>query len=122
MDNLDKFDSKADEGILGYSLHRHEYSAYNRRTILVEESMHIAFDETDQNMQENPKIGANDEVPNIQQVDNSLSNKPEEPSKLPEIQSMNREINQLNPELVEILSILDCQQNGEFLKICHWTM
>jgi len=56
--------------------------------MLVEETMHIAFDETVQNMQENPKIGVDDEVPNIQQVDNNLSNKPEESSKLPEIQSI----------------------------------
>jgi len=46
-DNLGKFDSKADEGIfLGYSLHGHAYRAYNKRTMLVEEFMHIAFDET----------------------------------------------------------------------------
>jgi len=45
--NLGKFDSKVDEGIfLGYSLHGHVYRSYNRRTMLVEESMHIAFDET----------------------------------------------------------------------------
>jgi len=44
-DNLGKFDSKADEGIsLGYSFHGHSYRAYNKRTMLVEESMHIAFD------------------------------------------------------------------------------
>jgi len=48
---LGKFDSKSDEGIfLGYSLHGHAYRAFNKRTMLVEESMHIAFDETNQNM------------------------------------------------------------------------
>jgi len=61
---MGKFDSKVDEGIfLGYSLHGHAYRAYNRRIMLVEESMHIAFDETYQNMQESVKTGANDEVP-----------------------------------------------------------
>ena len=82
-DNLGKFNPKADEGIfLGYSLHGHAYRAYNRRTILVEESMHIAFDETNQNMYESTKIGANDEVPTGQQVDTVLEKKTEEASKL----------------------------------------
>jgi len=65
-DNLGKFDSKTDEGIfLGYSIHGHTYRVYNKRTMLVEESMHIAFDETNQNMQENSNIGEDDEFPNI---------------------------------------------------------
>jgi len=75
-DNLGKFDSKANEGIfLGYSLHGHAYRAFNKRTMLVEESMHIAFDETNQNMQKNSKTSADDEFPNIQQVDTGLENK-----------------------------------------------
>ena len=50
-DNMGKFDSKVDEGIfLGYSLHGYAYRAYNKRTMQVKESMHIAFDETNQNM------------------------------------------------------------------------
>jgi len=85
-DNLGKFDSKAEEGIfLGYSLHGHAYRRYNRRTMLVEESMHIALDETNQNMQESPKTGTDDEV-SIEQVDTGLKNNLEEISKLPKIQ------------------------------------
>jgi len=38
-------------------------------------------------MQENSKIGADDEIPNIQQVDTGLENKTEEISKPPEILS-----------------------------------
>ena len=69
-DNLGEFDSKANEGIfLGYSLHGHTYRAYNRRTMLVEESIHIVFGETNQNMQESIKTNADDEVPTGQQVD-----------------------------------------------------
>ena len=86
---MGKFDSKTDEDIfLGYALHGHAYRAYNRRTMLVEESMHIAFDETNQNMQESPKSSADDEVPNVQQVDTGLNNKTEEASKLQEFQSI----------------------------------
>jgi len=45
-DNLSKFDSKADEDIfLGYSSHSHAYRAYNKRTMLIEETVHITFDE-----------------------------------------------------------------------------
>ena len=88
-DNLGKFDSKVDEGIfLGYSLHEHAYRAYNRRTMVVEESMHIGFDETEQNMMGSPEIGADDEVPTEQQVDTGLKNKLEEVSKVPKIQSI----------------------------------
>jgi len=87
-DILGKFDSKYDEGIfLGYSLHGHAYRAFNKRTMLVEESMYIAFDETNQNMQEKSKTGADDEFPNIQQADTGLENKLEDTSKLPEVQS-----------------------------------
>jgi len=48
--------------------------------------MHIAFDETNQNMQKNSKTGANDDIPNIQQVDTGLENKTEEICEPPEIQ------------------------------------
>jgi len=54
--------------------------------------MHIAFDETNQNIQESPKTGANDEVPNGQQVNIGLENKLEEASKLPEIQPIEQGI------------------------------
>jgi len=88
-DNLGKFDSKANEGIfLGYSLHGHAYRAYNRRIMLVEESMHIGFNETKWNMQESPKTDADDKVSTEQQVDTGLKNKSEEVSKLPKIQSI----------------------------------
>ena len=44
--NIGKFDSKADEGIfLGYSLTSKAYRVYNKRTLTIEESIHVAFDE-----------------------------------------------------------------------------
>ncbi|PKA54068.1 Retrovirus-related Pol polyprotein from transposon TNT 1-94 [Apostasia shenzhenica] len=46
-DNLGKFDPKADEAIfLGYSLTSKAYRVYNTRTMLVEESIHVQFDES----------------------------------------------------------------------------
>ena len=46
-DNLENFDSKVDEGIfLGYSTFNKAYRVSNKRTLVVEESMHIVFDES----------------------------------------------------------------------------
>ena len=46
-DNLEKFDSKADDAIfLGYSLHSKAYRVFNKRTLTVEESIHVVFIET----------------------------------------------------------------------------
>jgi len=53
-DNLGKFDSKADEAIfLGYSLRTKSYRVFNRRTLHVEESVHVTFDEF-LDLKENP--------------------------------------------------------------------
>ena len=46
-DNLGKFDSKSDVGIfLGYSINSKAYRVFNKRTLVVEESMHVTFDES----------------------------------------------------------------------------
>jgi len=46
-DNLGKFDAKSDEGIfLGYSLHNKTFRIYNKRTMIIEESIHVAFSES----------------------------------------------------------------------------
>ena len=43
-DNLENFNSKADERIfLGYSTSRKAYRVFNKRTLVVEESMHVFF-------------------------------------------------------------------------------
>jgi len=46
-DALGKFDPRSDEAIfLGYSSHSKAYKVFNKRTLCVEESMHVLFDET----------------------------------------------------------------------------
>src|SRR4051812_39733909 len=46
-DNLGKFDPKADEGIfLGYSQSSKAYRIYKKRILIVEESVHVSFDES----------------------------------------------------------------------------
>ena len=47
-ENLGKFDEKADHGIfIGYSFNSHAYRVYNKRLMIVEESVHVVFDEVD---------------------------------------------------------------------------
>ena len=46
-DNLKKFDAKSDKGIfLGYSASSKIYKIFNKHTLVVEESIHIIFDKT----------------------------------------------------------------------------
>ena len=46
-DNLGKFDAKTDERIfLGYATSSKSYRVFNKRSLVVEESMHIVFYET----------------------------------------------------------------------------
>ena len=45
-DNLEKFDAKSDEGIfLGYSTSSRAYRVFNKWTLVVEESVHVVFEE-----------------------------------------------------------------------------
>ena len=45
-DNLENFDAKSDEAIfLGYSTNSKAYRVFNKRTLTVEESFHITFNE-----------------------------------------------------------------------------
>jgi hypothetical protein len=46
-DKLGKLATKADDGIfLGYSSNSKAYKVYNKRTLVVEESIHVDFDKT----------------------------------------------------------------------------
>ena len=50
-DQLAKFDAKSDEGIfLGYFDHSRAYRIFNKRTLVVKESIHIIFRETNQTL------------------------------------------------------------------------
>jgi len=47
IDALGKFDPRSDEAIfLGYSSHSKAYKVFNKRTVCVEESVHVLFDES----------------------------------------------------------------------------
>jgi len=64
-DNIGKFDAKADEGIfISYSSYSHAYRVYNKRTMIVEESVHVVFDETNLDLRHVFKNRAEDEENN----------------------------------------------------------
>ena len=53
-DSLGKFDARADEAILlSYSLHSKAYRVFTKRTLTVEESVHVVCDETNSYVQDN---------------------------------------------------------------------
>ena len=55
-ENFRKFDAKLDEGIfLGYSASSKAFRIFNKRTLVVEESIHVAFDESSQHKDKNIK-------------------------------------------------------------------
>ena len=61
-EQLGKFNVKADEGVfLGYVIQSHAYKVCNKRLMTVEESMHVVFDKTNPNLQDQVSKNADDE-------------------------------------------------------------
>ncbi len=80
-DKLGKFYPKSDEAIfLGYSSTSKAYRVYNKRTLLVEESIHVKFVEIDE---EEPNLGEDDILEIIQNIDKTHINEIEFKSKNP---------------------------------------
>ena len=86
-DNLGKFYSKADEGIfLGYSTSSKAYRVFNKRTLVVEESMHVIFDESNSLDPRKAVCSVDNDVgdlleANAQEVSSSKSLELKDPSK-----------------------------------------
>ncbi|KAH9697591.1 Integrase catalytic domain-containing protein [Citrus sinensis] len=77
-DNLGKFDPKSDVDIfLGYSNSSKAYRVYNKRTIIVEESMHVTFDESNPSSTE--KVVVDDNAEEQQQEEESNDNQEDAP-------------------------------------------
>ncbi|XP_061336494.1 uncharacterized protein LOC133283631 [Gastrolobium bilobum] len=88
LKNLGKFDSKADEGIfLGYSLTSRAYRIYNKRTMVIEESIHVVFNETNNALPR--KEPCDDEV--IESMENINLNDKEESERQKEKEANNEE-------------------------------
>jgi len=65
-ENLGKFDEKADNGIfIGYPSNSHAYRVYNKRLMIVEESVHVVFDEVDQKVLNPSQINTEGDEKNI---------------------------------------------------------
>ncbi|KAH9670880.1 hypothetical protein KPL70_017145 [Citrus sinensis] len=78
IDNLGKFDPKSNVGIfLSYSNSSKAYRVYNKRTLVVEESMHVTFDETNPSSTE--KVVVDDNTEEEQQEEASNDNQEEAP-------------------------------------------
>jgi len=61
-ESLGKFDAKADECVfLGYASQSHAYRVYNKGLMIVEESMHVVFDETNPKLQDQVPKNADEE-------------------------------------------------------------
>jgi len=61
-EQLGKFDAKANKGIFPcYDTHNHAYRVYNKRLMIVQESMHVIFDETNRKLQDQVYKNADDE-------------------------------------------------------------
>ena len=56
-DNLGKFDAKSNvEIFIGYSSSRKAYKVFNKKTMVVEESIHLVFDESNDSLQRRDSI------------------------------------------------------------------
>ncbi|KAH9673511.1 Integrase catalytic domain-containing protein [Citrus sinensis] len=76
-DNLGKFDPKSDVGIfLGYSNSSKAYRVYNKRTLVVEESMHVTFDESNPSSTE--KVVVDDDAGEEEQEEEASNDKQED--------------------------------------------
>ncbi|KAH9697997.1 hypothetical protein KPL71_023833 [Citrus sinensis] len=77
-DNLGKFDPKSDVAIfLGYSNSSKAYRVYNKRTLVVEKSMHVTFDESNPSSTE--KVVVDDNAEEEQQEEASNDNQEDAP-------------------------------------------
>jgi hypothetical protein len=93
-DNLGKFDAKSDEGIfLGYSSNSKAYRVFNKRTMVVDESMHVVFYETNlfhikNNCDDEPisldnKASSSNEVDSSEKVKDQVDEPKDEEKALP---------------------------------------
>ena len=65
-ENLGKFYEKADKGIfIGYPSNSHAYKVHNKRLMIVEESVHMVFDEVDHKILNPSQISTEEDEQNI---------------------------------------------------------
>ena len=103
-DQLGKFDLKVDKGIfLAYAINSHGYRVYNQRLMIVEEYVHVVFDETNPVQQDQrPKFADEEDILQEKQtgvkLESATGNQPTEK----EIQSTDKAVeNNLPKEWIE---------------------
>ena len=97
-DNLGKFDEKSAEGIfLGYSLSSKAYRIYNKRTLTIEESMHVSFDENNPS-KEDIIVDNDDDLVDIPQEIDFISGNENQPEHHEEQDPQDANINDLPKE------------------------
>jgi len=106
-EDLGKFDEKADNDIFnGYSSNSHAYRVYKKRLMIVEESVHVVFDEVDHKVLKPSKISIEEDEQNI--IMQKLDCCPE------------KQLIDSSKQRVEILQQDEFLKNGEFQEICQW--
>ena len=74
-DNLGKFDAKSDEGIfLGYSSISKAFRIFNKRTLIIEESIHVVFNEISEIRKNNFDDDVNFDSLNLNETPSPTSN------------------------------------------------
>ena len=93
-DNLGKFDAKSDESIfLGYSLTSKAFRVFNKRTLVVEESIPVIFDESNPPSR-NDSLD-DDDVGILQEnIDKALYEKKKDQEEIKNDQSKEEELNE----------------------------
>ena len=65
-ENMGKFDEKADKGIfIGYPSNSHAYKVYNKRLMILKESVHVVFVEVDHKLLNPSQISTKEDEQNI---------------------------------------------------------
>ena len=97
--NLGKSDARSDEAVfIGYSSHSKAYKVFNKRTLMIEESVHVIFDETNilnQELQEDDDF----EIGLMKKYNLRSSNIEEEPFLIGSKQVKDEEKNEAETEL-----------------------
>ena len=99
-DNLGKFDAKSDESIfLGYSLTSKAFRVFNKRTLVVEKSIHVIFDESNPPFRKD-SLDDDDDVGILQEnIDEPSQEKEKDQKEIKDDESKEWELNE--PQYIE---------------------
>ena len=116
-DNLGKFDAKSNVGIfLSYSSSSKAYRVFNKKTMVVEESVHVGFDESNESLERresvNDDVGLDFSMGRLQ-IDDKVHQQEEEIDSKKEVPILYL-LNLIKENLVK-----NFQKNGNLSQIIH---